>query len=449
MRIPTSHPLIQGVWLTTFLVACGTAATRREDALWREYRGSATARPAARVSVGEASLDRGALVGAVLARNPELGAAREALRAVLAEVPQVSALDDPMLSYEIAPLSIVGDARFGQRVTVRQRVPFPGKRRRAAEAALAEADAASAEFVGVQLTLAAMASELFDDRYLVERALEINAQHRIQVDEIRRSAAAQYVTGHAAQQDPLQAELALAELDRDRLMLESERDQVIARLNGLLHRGLGEALPPPPAELALAFAPAGTSADLQQLALRQRPQRAAARARIRAAQAEAAAAVRASYPDLELMASYDSMWDMTAHQWMVGVMVEVPLQRGRRRAAVTQAEAATARMRFEDDGLIDEIRVDVDRAHRRVIEAAALIELHQQRLLPAARDRLAAARAGFTSAQNSFTAVVAAERDLREAELGLETARTELSRRRAALALAVGIVPGLDDGGAR
>jgi outer membrane protein TolC len=130
-------------------------------------------------------------------------------------------------------------------------------------------------------------------------------------------------------------------------------------------------------------------------------------------------------------------------------MVDVPIFRGKRDAAVEQARAEAARAGFEDERLADEIRVEVDRAHRRVAEAEALVKLHEKELVPAARAQVDAARAGFTSGQTSFVAVVEAHKNMREAELELEMARAELSRRRAALARAVGLVPGLPEGGSR
>ncbi len=426
---------------------------RRHDALWAEYRresrASVAKRDAGALFAEAKELDRAALIEAVLARNPDVAAAREGLRAALAEIDQATALDDPMVSYEVAPLSVVGDAPFGQRAEIRQRLPWPGKRRLAGEAALAMAEAEAAEIEMVQLELAQMASEMFDDYYAVARGLAINEAHRVLMGEMKQSAEAQYIAGRAAQQDAIAAEVELAELERERLGLEAERDLVVARINGLLHRDPGAALPPAPTTLELAEAPDGSSEDLQALAVELRPQRGSSRARIRAARAEIAMARREYYPDFELMAGYDSMWDMPEHRWMVGVMVEIPLQRGKRRAAVEQAEAEAAQMTFEDESVVDTIRVEVDRAHRRVVEAKALVELNEKTLVPAARDQLDAARAGFTSAQNDFSAVVDAEENLRSAELELEMARAELSRRQAALSRTVGLVPGRPEGGVR
>ena len=445
--------LIVGLSLTSVTIGCAAGVSTREDALWREYRASTRTHTlqedGAALFAGDPHLQREKLVEAVLARNPSVNAAREALRVALAEVPQMTALDDPTIGYELAPLSIAGDAPFGQVVSIRQKLPFPGKRRRAGEVALAMAETEAAEIDVVQLELAEMASELYDDYFVVARALEINTHHKGLLEQIKKSAEAQYVVGRAAQQDPIQAEVELAQLERERIMFEAERDQIVSRLNGLLHRAPSSTLPPAPDGLALAAAPTGTSVELQDLALRKRPQREAASARIRAARAKRSVAERDFYPDFELMSSYSTMWDMTAHRWMVGVMIDVPIQRGKRRAAVDEAEAEIARARFEDERLVDEIRVEVDRAARRVTEAQALVDVHVNKLLPASRARLDSARAGFTAAQNSFLAVVEGQKNLREIELSLAMARAELSRRRAALARAVGFVPGLPEGGAR
>jgi outer membrane protein TolC len=442
--------LITGLALTSLTIGC--AASVREDALWREYRASnrtqAEQADGASLFAGDPHLQRDKLVEAVLARNPSVNAAREALRAALAEIPQMTALDDPMVGYELAPLSIAGDAPFGQVVSIRQKLPFPGKRRRAGEVALAMAEMEAAELGVVRLELAEMTSELYDEYFVAARALEINTHHKGLLEQIKKSAEAQYVAGRAAQQDPIQAEVELAQLERERIMLEAERDQIVAQLNGLLHRAPSSTLPPAPADLTIAAAPTGTSAELQELALRKRPQRAAASARIRGARAKRAVAERDYYPDFELMGSYNSMWDMTDHRWMVGIMIDVPIQRGKRRAAVEQADAEIARARFDDERLVDDIRVEVDRAARRVTEAQALVDVHVTKLLPAARAQIDSARAGFVASQNSFLAVVEAQRNLRHIELSLATTKAELSRRRAALARVVGFVPGLPEGGA-
>ncbi len=435
------------------IIGCGSTGQRQYDGMLTELRGAG--RPSQPIDggrdlfAGAAELDRAELVEAVLARNPDVEAARQAWRAALAEYPQATSIEDPMLSYGVAPLSLSGDVPFGQRVELSQKLPWPGKRRLAGEVALAEAEAAKGELEAVRLELALMASNMYDDLYVAARAIEINQQHEELLKQFKKAAEAQYVAGKASQQDPLQAEVELAHLEHDRILLEAERDVIVAQLNGLLRREPGAPLPPPPAEETAAAGPPADNGALAEQALVARPELRAQSARLRGARAEVEAARRESWPDLELMGSYDSMLDMPEHRWMVGIGINIPLQRGRRRAAADQAEAMSARARSQDRKLRDQIRVEVERAALRAREGAHVVRVVEERLLPAARDQVAAARAGFVAGKNEFVALIAAENNLRQVELELHHARADLSRRRAALDRALGRIPGLADGGVK
>src|SRR5829696_5131031 len=92
-----------------------------------------------------AQLDRAAFVEEVLARNPDVAAAEAAVAAARARARGAGAFADPTLSYEIAPRSVAADVPFGQRITLRQKLMFPGKRAQARAVAVAEADVAGAE----------------------------------------------------------------------------------------------------------------------------------------------------------------------------------------------------------------------------------------------------------------------------------------------------------------
>lgn len=446
----------RSAWLCVLIAAtaCGSsAAEQRYDGMLVELgrqRPAAASGDGRELFAGDARLERARLVEAVLGRSPDIEAARQAWRAALAEVPQARSIEDPMLSYAVAPLSIGGEAPFGQRVELTQKLPWPGKRRLAGEVAVAEAEAMKGELDSVRLELALMASNLYDDLVVVARAIEVNQQHQQLMTEFKKAAEAQYVAGRASQQDPLQAEVELGDLERDRIMLEAERDAVVAELNGLLRRDPGAPLPPPPPAAEAPPDAAGVDGHaLGDEAIATRPELRSQAARIRGARAEIDAAHREYYPDLELMGSYDSMWDMPEHRWMVGVGIEIPLQRGRRRAAVDKAEAMSARARSEEDRLRSQIRSEVERAAVRAREGARLLRVVEDRLLPAARDQVKAARAGFVAGQNEFVALIEAENNLRKVELDLHHARADLSRRMAALDRAVGRIPGLGHGGVR
>lgn len=386
-------------------------------------------------------LERDALIRSVLEHNPSLQAAREAWRAASARPAQVRALPDPMVSYGLAPLSIGSSGtEFGQEIEVSQAFPFPGKRRVRAAAAEATAETAREEYRAARVELAAAASFLFDDYYLVDRTIEINAEHLRLVGDLQKIAAARYAAGLVAQQEPLQAEVEAAELLHREVELRAERDVVAVRINALLQRRMVDPLPPPPDRLPRLDDP-GEAGPLEEAALAARPELAARAADIRAREAELKLAGLERKPDLGVMGSYNSMWTDTEHRFMVGVSVSLPVRRERFEALRAEAEARLAQARSELAGLEAEVRSQVRSAATRFTEAHHLLEIYESRLLPASRDQIQAARAGYESGQTGFLGILEAERSLRRAELGYHETLAGLHRRRAELDRALGRLP--------
>src|SRR5262249_27035076 len=130
---------------------------------------------------------------------------------------------------------------------------------------------------------------------------------------------------------------------------------------------------------------------------REHPRKLAAAARLRARQASVDEADRAFYPDLEIMGSYDSMWDIWQHRWMIGVGIEIPLQRGKRRADLERARAAQARAAADLASVTDMLDEGRERARREVDESSQALALYENQLLPTTRERVDAALAGFSS----------------------------------------------------
>jgi outer membrane protein TolC len=388
-------------------------------------------------------LESSRLVRKVLERNPTVESARAAWEAATTRESQVAALDDPVLSYSLGPRTIGrSDTRYGNVVSLVQRFPFPGKLGLRGSAARADAEAAREDYESVRQDLALAAAVLFSEYYAIERSLETNAQHRGLVESFKKSAEAQYVVGRASQQDPIQAEVELAHVLHAGVILESDRHVVLARINGLLHRDPTLPLPPPPKRLSLPL-DVPPSAQLQQTALENRPDIRAMRSRINSAEAGLALARREYFPDFGLSASYNSMWNNPRHRFMVGVSVEVPIQLGRRRAAVGEAAAKHTRVEREYTRLEDEIRVEVEEHRRRVLESQHVVKLYRDVLLPASSDQVVAARSGFETGRGSFSSLIDAERNLRNVELQFHEASAGVHRHVAELERVTGQIPGL------
>jgi len=395
--------------------------------------------------VGGEVLEREAFVRAVLARNPSIESARQGWRAALARVRQSGSFDDPMLEVQVAPLSLAtAKVPFGYEVMVSQALPWFGKRSLDASVADAEAQAAKSDFEGTKRELALTALTLYDQYFVTYRALEIHTEHVTLMQAIRDAASAQFSSGRGSAQDALQAEGELTHMEHDAVVLDSQREVLLAQMNELLHRAPSEPLPPPPEELEVTVPESQrTAAQLEEEAARGRTEITAARQRARAAQARAARADKDSYPDLKLSTSYNSMWEMPEHRWMVGLGMNLPIFSGKRSGMAEEARAMQAQFQNDAARMSDMARTQTYVAVKQVQESERVLHLFETRLLPIARERIDAARAGFITGQNPFMAVIEAEKNLRSVELDYQMTRADYANRSGQLDRALGRMPGL------
>lgn len=402
---------------------------------------SAERRDVPAASSGGPTLDRSRLVREVLARNPDIDARRAAWRAARSRRGQVGSWEDPMLAYEIAPLSVFSGMRVGQTVRLSQAIPWPGKLSSREKAEEQEAAASAEEVKLTELDMALEASMLYDEFWFVDRSLEVNAEHKRLLDELKGAAEIQYSVGKASLSDPLQAEVELAMLSEQDLGLGSQRDVIIAELNALLHRDPDRPLPAPPRELPVVLAPPPPSKELQAEALTQSPELRRLAARARSADSRVRYAEREYYPDVTLMASYSSMFPELEHQFMVGFETPLPLQRGGRGSMVEEASAMASEVRSEARRVGDKVKARVETERRRVLESLELVKLYDNRLIPTSKNQVAAARNDFVAGNAEFSTVISAEKNLRNIQLSRHMVVAELSKRRARLDRSRGRLP--------
>ena len=385
-----------------------------------------------------------AFVNEVLKSNPSAEAARQGWRAALARLEQAGTLDNPMLELGIAPLSVGAGAPFGFEARASQKLPWFGKRTLEKAASAAEARATEGDYESVRRELGLRAVLLYQQYFIAAKALQLNAAHLELLRSLRDAATAQLASGRSTSGDVLQAEAELARLQQQALALGAQRDVTTAQMNELLHRPPEQPLPPPPDELPAPPEPDAAAAQLARLALQTRPELLALEQRARAQQARAERAVREAYPDLTLSTSYNSMWDMPAHRWMVGVSLDVPLQSSARDGAAAEARAQRSQLEREAERSRDATRTQVSVALKQLEASQQVLQLFETRLLPLAQQRVELARASFGTGREPLTAVLEAERGLRDVELDVVQARAERVGRGAELDRALGRIPGAD-----
>ncbi len=187
---------------------------------------------------------------------------------------------------------------------------------------------------------------------------------------------------------------------------------------------------------------ADTSA-LQDEALDNRPELHAARSQLHAADSSVGLAKRNYSPEIGVIGEYNSMWAEKDHRWMAGVALNLPLQIRSRKGAVEQAEARAQEALAALASQHDEVRVEVDQARHRVLEAHHVVQLYRERLIPAAKAQIDAAEFAYETGRSNFQALIDAERSVRSLEIEYEQALASLGQRAAELDRARGIVPGI------
>lgn len=392
-----------------------------------------------------ATLDPHQLVEEVLDRNPELEGARLALRAARDRAHGAGLLPAPMVAAGIAPGSFGTGVRVGHQLEVRQTLPWAERRRAERRGADVEAMELEAELATLRLDLALETTMLLIEGYRVDRAHEVNAEQLTLLAELQKASAARYAAGLAGQAEPLAAEVEHAELLHREVELEAESRVIQARLNTLLHRRPREPLAAFPSRLEPLDRGLPEEEPLVLLALTHRPELAGAGAGIGAAEVEIELARLERRPELEAMASYNSMWDDREHRVMVGLAASVPWQRQRRLDASRHAEAHRDAAVAARVALESRIRLELEEIRAGLEEALHRITVIEDRLLPAARDALRAAVAGYRSSTSELMAVFEAARAVRRAELERQEALAAHAEGRARLLRAVGLRAGIDE----
>lgn len=362
-----------------------------------------------------------ALVEIALERNPSLEEVRAAVEAAEAEIEPAGSLQDPMLTLNAAPRTF-GSALGGRgQVQFSQAFPWWGTLDAREDVARANALAVEQDVESLKLQLIEAAQAAFADWHYIHRALDVNARTQALLTELREVAKARYAAGRAIQQDVLQADVERTLLRQQALELKKERTSIQARINALLNRSPSTPLPPP--ETLVLEVELPPLAALEAFALEHHPMVDQLEFRQQAAGANVTVAEKESYPEFRLMAGYNALMDPSEKRAMVGVSLNIPLDRSKYRAQVRGARAQLRRTGYALEDLQATLAGDLAAAYAGVEEARQSLTLYRDELLPLASNTLEVARSDYGAGKGNFLNVITAERYLLETELRL--VRTE------------------------
>jgi cobalt-zinc-cadmium efflux system outer membrane protein len=389
-------------------------------------------------SPGALVLTRHAAIDSVLARNPQLEAARQQVFQAKARVTQARAIPDLGLSYSVSDERTLFHP--GRDVTnefdVGAVIPFPS--RLILQGKVAGADVKSAQFSYLQLRqyLAAQAVQVYD-------SILVATRHAADLKE-SRELAAQFVTrtearfngGTAPKLDVIKAKVDLAQAENDLIATERDIANANASLNRLLGRPLG-------AELQLADS-LGLPAELPDLARLER-QADSLRPELRSLQAQQAGARAATslanqywLPDIALTVGRLGGAG-TPTSWTTGIGIGFPLFFWQHHhGEIAEARHRELELTAVQTDLVAQIGQEVRTAYSGASTALRQVVYLRDELLPEAREAFRIATVSYGLGGSSTLEVLDARRTLIDAESQYADALGALNDAVAQLELAVG-----------
>ena len=371
------------------------------------------------------------LVQKVLQRNPGIDAMQAAADAASARIESAGALDDPMVSYAVAP-NTAGGPRQGlnQNAQISQKFHWPGTLDLRSRAATAEALSADQQVADLRLRLAALARSDYAQWYYVHRALAINAENTKLVTHLRAVAETAYASGQSPQQDVLQAEVELVRLHNQELELRRLQRTVQAKINGLQNLAPGTEVPTPddlPREVTLP-----TYAALQDTALAHYPMLQSLDARVSASHERVDLAHKNNYPNISLLAGYNSIMDAPAKRLTVGAAINIPFG-GNHRGEVSEAYARLRESKAKLADVRNQLLSDLEQTRATAAQAVATTQLYSEKLLPLTKLNMQAAEADYSNGSGDFLKLITAQQQYLMAELELARARADFFTQLASL----------------
>jgi len=373
--------------------------------------------------------------------NPTLVAARLSADAASYRPSRAGAWPDPELTVGLMNRPLdgfgTGEMMTMNTVTLTQMIPWPGKRGFDADQYRALADAKQLDAAETERQLEARVAAIYADLAAADRSLAIMAHTRTLLQEFADVSRARYAVGEGIQQDVLQAEIAVARMREDILVLEQERVALAARLNAVL--GRPATAPVGAVELPTPRDSLPGADSLMALASVRRPALLAAEERIRAADAGYRQARRELYPDFMVSVGYGQR-PQYVDMMTVMVGVTLPLWAGARHlplrdemAAMRSTEEAMARdLANETFAALAELRADAERARR-------LSVLYREDVLPQARAPVQAALSAYRVGTADYMTLV-------ESEMTVNRYETELIQLQARWLRAAAAIDALTDG---
>lgn len=391
-----------------------------------------------------------AYIRRALQENRTVRAAHFNALALKARIPQVTALEDPVVSNTIFPIpavapqySLMGYMPYD--VMIAQQFPWFGTLRVRGEAAGEDVKVALMELASAQLDTVSAVKRAYYDLAFNQKAEALLLENRGLTEDFLKLARERAKSATATQVDVLRAETAISDINRELAATRGAIAAARAALARELHASPETdfmALP----EMPVASAPAEIE-RLYQLAIASRPDLRGRLAAIARDEKSIELARKRYYPNITVGVNYQLMEKKNAESPTasgmpnIGMFVgfNLPIYRKKLAAGVCEAEARAA----ADAQLYEAER---DQAHRDIKDLFAqakvqenVVGLLRRTNLPNAQQVLKLTASEYTAGNVDTLALITAQRELLQTQLQVAQVESELGKALAALERAVGV----------
>ena len=388
-----------------------------------------------------------ALLQEVRTQNPTLLSARLEAAALATRPRQVSALPDPSAGLSYRPFAVSGfDGIAPARLEVQQMIPYPGKLRLAGDAARFGAEMAAYDTDELLLELEYQVKESFYELFMIQQHEHHIRDFQSQLEDFEMAAASRYEVGEGMQQDILRAQLDRNFFTRRLLELAAMRREHLEHLARLVNR---PDLVQERDQIVLERAPLDPPAALTpEMAVEGRAELKAIDAGIKMAEAEVAMAKREYLPDfmlgagiMDMMPENGGVMPLTNLPQRFGIEfgLVIPLQRGRRDAALEEARLKRQAFDARREAVETEIRTEVNDLRYQLEQHAEALALYRDTLMPQAETTLEATMSAYTTGRADFLDLLDARKMILDVDMEYEHSYADYLKARARLERTAGM----------
>lgn len=382
-------------------------------------------------------LELDGLIKEAVASNTEILSAKYAFDSANARIPQSASFEDPMIGYEYDKMTAdrmsSGDPM--KVFSVEQDIPFPTKIFLRVKIASKLAKMAYENYQAKERDVIARVKSAYSELALIYKAIEINQENKDVLDQFSKTATTRYGAGQGTQADALKAQVELARVDNELIMLEQKRVTAQAKLNVLLNRDPKDDFGIPLGEPAIKFN--RTRDDFYRLALDNNQELKAYRYAIDRGKAAYDLSLNEFLPDFTV--KFKQMVDKGRAEedaWAGMIGVTIPLWFFEKQSfGVKEMKSDLEMVKAEYRGKENLVLFEVNDAYARAVANKKLIELYETAFIPQAQEAVSVAIKGYEFGKLDFLTVLDSQRmainfklDHYKAILDLRIALADLER---------------------